>query len=98
MVISCFRYKEIAKARSKYFHDRVRKPMETAIYWIEYVIRHRGAAHLRVAGIDLPWYQYILLDIVAVLLTGILLTCFVVAFICKKVCCRNSQRVKIKAQ
>ncbi|XP_063921673.1 UDP-glycosyltransferase UGT5-like [Zophobas morio] len=92
------KYKEIAKARSKYFHDRVRKPMETAIYWIEYVIRHRGAAHLRVAGIDLPWYQYILLDIVAVLVLGILLTCCIVAFVCKKLCCRNSQRVKIKAQ
>ena len=41
--------------------------MEQAVYWTEYVIRHKGAPHLRSAVLDLAWYQYFLLDVIAVL-------------------------------
>jgi len=37
------------------------------VYWTEYVIRHKGAPHLRSAVLDLAWYQYLLLDVIAVL-------------------------------
>jgi len=37
------------------------------VYWTEYVIRHKGAPHLRSALQDLAWYQYLLLDVIAVL-------------------------------
>lgn len=47
--------------------DRETNPLETAIYWTEYVIRHNGAKHLRVAGLNLPWYKYYLLDVFAVI-------------------------------
>ncbi|PSN48144.1 UDP-glucuronosyltransferase 1-7 [Blattella germanica] len=41
--------------------------METAVFWTEYVIRHKGAPHMRSAAINLTWYQYYLLDVIAVL-------------------------------
>jgi glucuronosyltransferase len=59
--------------------------MDTAIFWTEYVIRHRGAPHLRTAGADLPLYQYLLLDVIAVLLTAFLATVCVMYFIFKKI-------------
>ena len=59
-------------------------PMDTAIYWTEYVIRHRGAPHLRTAGADLPLYQYLLLDVTAVLVTAILAVVYVIYFMLKK--------------
>ncbi|RZB40113.1 2-hydroxyacylsphingosine 1-beta-galactosyltransferase-like, partial [Asbolus verrucosus] len=59
------KYKSNAKARSNIFHDRLVSPMDTAIYWVEYVIRHKGAPHLRVAALDLPWYKYHLLDVIS---------------------------------
>ncbi|KAJ9591510.1 hypothetical protein L9F63_001947, partial [Diploptera punctata] len=37
--------------------------MERAVWWTEYVIRHKGAPHLRCATVDLTWYQYLLLDV-----------------------------------
>jgi glucuronosyltransferase len=37
------------------------------VYWTEYVIRNKGAPHLRSAALDLAWYQYFLLDVIAVL-------------------------------
>lgn len=45
--------------------DRPIKPLDNAVYWVEYVIRHQGAPHLRYPGMDLTWYQRHLLDVVA---------------------------------
>lgn len=53
---------------SEIFRDRIIDPLDTAIYWIEYVIRHKGAKHLRTAAIDLPWYSYYMLDILVVII------------------------------
>ncbi|CAH1153878.1 unnamed protein product [Phaedon cochleariae] len=61
------KYRENAKRRSMIFHDRPMKPMDAAVYWVEYVIRHKGARHLRVDGLDMPWYQYFLVDVIAFL-------------------------------
>jgi glucuronosyltransferase len=41
--------------------------LNRAVWWTEYVIRHNGAKHLRSAALDLAWYQYLLLDVVAFL-------------------------------
>ncbi|XP_068083108.1 UDP-glucosyltransferase 2 isoform X2 [Anabrus simplex] len=51
-----------------------------AVWWIEYVIRHDGARHLRSAALDLTWYQYLLLDVIAAILAALLLL-FVVSYI-----------------
>ncbi|XP_072388406.1 UDP-glycosyltransferase UGT5-like [Diabrotica undecimpunctata] len=66
-------FKENAKHRSNLYHDRPMGPMERAIYWIEYVIRYNGATHLRVAGVNLPWYQHYLVDVAAVVLLFIVI-------------------------
>jgi hypothetical protein len=51
--------------------------MDTTAYWVEYVIRHGGAPHLRVAGVDLPWYKYMLVDVIAFISAILLLTVYV---------------------
>nr|XP_023012474.1 UDP-glucuronosyltransferase 2C1-like [Leptinotarsa decemlineata] len=62
------KYRENAKKRSAIMHDRKVKPMDLATYWIEYIIRHKGAPHLRVAALNLTWYQYYMVDILLLLL------------------------------
>jgi glucuronosyltransferase len=59
-------------------------PMDTAIYWTEYVIRHRGAPHMRTAGADLPLYKYLLLDVTAALVTAMVTILYAIYFILKK--------------
>nr|CAD7588238.1 unnamed protein product [Timema genevievae] len=71
MVLEDPSYSENAKQVARAFRDRPLSAMDTAIYWIEYIIRHKGAHHLRSAAADLPWYQILLLDVIAVLLAGI---------------------------
>jgi len=58
-------YKENIKRVSSIFRDRPLQPRKSALYWIEYVIRHKGAPHMRSAGLDLTWYQFYLLDVIA---------------------------------
>jgi glucuronosyltransferase len=68
------------------------------VFWTEYVIRHKGAPHMRSAVLDLTWYQYFLLDVIAVLALGVGFALFTVFLICralfKKVC---SSTPKIKS-
>jgi glucuronosyltransferase len=59
-------------------------PMDTAIYWTEYVIRHHGAPHMRTAGADLPLYKYLLLDVIAAIVTAILAVVYIIYFMLKK--------------
>lgn len=52
-------------------------PLDTAVYWTEYVIRHKGAPHLRGAARNLAWYQEALLDVLAVVVLGLAATLYV---------------------
>ncbi|KAJ8954688.1 hypothetical protein NQ318_011380 [Aromia moschata] len=66
-VINNHRYSENVKRRSKLMHDRPVNPKDLIVFWTEFVIRHQGAPHLRVAALDIPWYRYLLLDVIAFL-------------------------------
>jgi glucuronosyltransferase len=48
---------------------------------MEYVIRHKGAPHMRSAVLDLTWYQYFLLDVIAVLALAVGSIVFIVLLV-----------------
>ncbi|XP_069670513.1 UDP-glucosyltransferase 2-like [Periplaneta americana] len=73
-------YRTNSKRLSQLFRDRPQSALDTAIYWTEYVIRHRGAPHLRSAALDLTWYQYLLLDVILVIITLIIVLGFLVFY------------------
>ncbi|KDR02414.1 hypothetical protein L798_04876, partial [Zootermopsis nevadensis] len=60
-------YRENAQRLSRIYRDQPLTPLDQAVFWTEYVIRHKGAPHMRSAALDLTWYQYFLLDVIAVL-------------------------------
>uniref|UniRef100_A0AAR5PJR7 UDP-glucuronosyltransferase n=1 Tax=Dendroctonus ponderosae TaxID=77166 RepID=A0AAR5PJR7_DENPD len=62
------KYRANAQRLSAYFKDRPMKPMDTAVYWVEYIVRHQGAPILQSAAKDLAWYQYYLIDVAAFLM------------------------------
>lgn len=53
-------------------------PLETAIYWVEYVARHKGAPFMRSAAVGMPLYKYLLLDVIAFLLAVFVAFAYVV--------------------
>jgi len=72
-----YRYAKNAKISSERFKDRPMSPAESVVYWTEYVVRHKGAPHLKSHAMNLSWYQYFLLDIVVVLLIFLSLVIFI---------------------
>ncbi|XP_068619144.1 UDP-glycosyltransferase UGT5-like [Battus philenor] len=81
-------YKQNAIKLKEMFLDRPLPPLETGVYWIEYVLRHQGASHLRSPAIDLSYPQYLLLDIVAISIAITLLTTFILHLMFRYLCTR----------
>ncbi|XP_041915826.1 UDP-glucuronosyltransferase 2A1-like isoform X1 [Alosa sapidissima] len=76
-------YKESIVRLSRIHHDQPMKPLDEAVFWIEFVMRNKGAKHLRVQAHNLSWYQYHSLDVIIFLLTIVGLFIFIVV----KSCC-----------
>jgi UDP-glucoronosyl and UDP-glucosyl transferase. len=86
---------------SQIFKDRPMTPLQTAIFWTEYVLRHRGAPHLRSAGADLPWHQYLLLDVIITLILILLCSLIIMYLFLKAVIslfCSVSKKQKVKTK
>ncbi|XP_041655116.1 UDP-glucuronosyltransferase 2B33-like isoform X2 [Cheilinus undulatus] len=47
-------YKQNMLKLSQLHRDKPIKPLDSAVYWTEYVMRHKGAAHLRTDSYKLP--------------------------------------------
>ncbi|XP_036621509.1 UDP-glucuronosyltransferase 2A3-like isoform X9 [Trichosurus vulpecula] len=75
-------YKENAMRLSRIHHDQPVKPLDRAVFWIEFVMRHKGAKHLRPAAHDLTWYQYHSLDVIGFLLACVATVVFIVVKSC----------------
>ena len=64
-------YKQRIQHVSALMRDQPETALDRAVYWIEYVVRHRGAPHLR--SHDTPLYQQGLLDVMAIFILLLLL-------------------------
>ena len=48
--------------------DQPLSPLERAVWWTEYVIRHGGAKHLQTAAAHMDWTEYYAVDLVLLVL------------------------------
>ncbi|XP_036399592.1 UDP-glucuronosyltransferase 2C1-like isoform X1 [Megalops cyprinoides] len=81
---------------SRLHRDQPMKPLDLALFWIEFVMRHKGAAHLRTESYKMPWYVYHSVDVIAVLLALMLLILIIVIAVIRFLCCRLCCKRKIK--
>lgn len=77
------KYKEEVKRRQFLLKDQKETPLQRAIYWTEYVIRHKGAKHLLSPSRDLNFIQYYSLDTIVLLLGALLFLISVFAWLLK---------------
>ncbi|KAM4854657.1 UDP-glucuronosyltransferase 2B10 isoform 1-T1 [Thomomys bottae] len=75
-------YKKNAMWLSAIHHDQPMKPLDRAVFWIEFVMRHKGAKHLRPLAHNLTWYQYHSLDVLGFLLACVATVTFLVMKCC----------------
>ncbi|XP_022209985.2 UDP-glycosyltransferase UGT4 [Drosophila obscura] len=74
-------YAKNARELATRFKDQPMTPMDTAIWWTEYVLRHKGADHMRLIEQDMSLMQYYSVDIFSVLFGRIGLTALIVIFL-----------------
>lgn len=56
-------YSNVVQTSAQLFKDRPQHPLDTAVYWVEYVLRHNGAKHMQSQAVHMNWFQYHGLDI-----------------------------------
>ncbi|CAL8104508.1 unnamed protein product [Orchesella dallaii] len=78
-------YAQKAQTLSKLVKDLPQTPLDKAVYWTEYVLRHKGAPHLRSAARDLNFFQYYVLDVAAVLIVLLVLIIYLILCCCKTI-------------
>lgn len=82
------KYSENVRKASQLYRDRPMNARETATFWVEYVIRHRGAPHLQYPAVHQNLFQINSLDVIAFLLAVayvvVSLAVFAVKFVCLK--------------
>ncbi|XP_051896231.1 UDP-glucuronosyltransferase 2A1-like [Pristis pectinata] len=79
-------YRDNMKKLSALHQDQPESPMERAVFWIEYVARHKEAGHLRSECYRLPWYVYYCVDVMIFLLSVLLSFTVLVVVTLKKLC------------
>lgn len=83
-------YKDNMIKLSQTHLDRPVKPLDLAVFWTEFVIRHKGATHLRVAAHDLTWIQYHSLDVIGflvIIFTTVMWVTLKFCWFCTLKCC-----------
>ncbi|XP_032906120.1 UDP-glucuronosyltransferase 2C1-like [Amblyraja radiata] len=96
-VINDASYGDNMKRLTALHRDQPESPMERAVFWIEYVARHKGAGHLRSESHRLPWYAYHCVDVMIFLLSVLLLLIVLVVGTLKKLChvvCGKKQKTE----
>lgn len=67
-------YRQNMQKLSSLHRDQPLHPLDKAVYWIEFVLRHKGARHLHAEAYNMSTYSYYCLDVAALVLLILLLT------------------------
>ncbi|GAB0095707.1 hypothetical protein DMENIID0001_111230 [Sergentomyia squamirostris] len=67
-VLSNPKYRNTVEKMAQLYKDRPQTALETANYWIEYVIRHNGAPHLQSHAVHLNFWQNNSIDVIVFLI------------------------------
>ncbi|XP_063705004.1 UDP-glycosyltransferase UGT4-like [Culicoides brevitarsis] len=95
------KYRIRAQEVAEIFNDNLKEPMETAIYWIEYVAKHKKAREFLISkAIKLHLWEFYMLDVIfAVTIIGLLFAWIIKNLV--KICCsclknHNLQKNKVE--
>nr|CAI5842762.1 unnamed protein product [Callosobruchus analis] len=66
------KYRQEVEKRQRLLLDQPETPLERAIFWTEYVLRHKGAMALQSPSRHFGILQYYLVDVIALLVLSVL--------------------------
>lgn len=88
-VLMIYRFRERVKYNSKVWRDRPLSALDTAVFWTEYVARHRDF-QFRSPAADVPFYQYLFLDVALLFLIICVLIYYAIKYLISLVMPRNN--------
>jgi len=77
-------YADATRKWSKLFRTRPQPPLETAMWWVDYVMRHKTGKHLHPIGMSRTWYERRMLHIWGFLLSCLFLGVSIIVFVIVK--------------
>lgn len=78
------KYKENIRKLRELINDQPMTSRERAVWWTEYVIRHKGVKHFQYHGTSVPLYQRLWLDFIGISTVILVVSVKLVSFIVKK--------------
>ncbi|KAK7574486.1 hypothetical protein V9T40_011677 [Parthenolecanium corni] len=78
------KYKENIVKRSQLFRERLNNPMETALYWIDHVLKHKDTSHLKSASTQLSWYELYSVDVLIIVAVIFWIAMKIIGFIIRR--------------
>ncbi|XP_072379437.1 UDP-glucosyltransferase 2-like [Diabrotica undecimpunctata] len=91
------KYKKNMERLRQMWTDQPMNSLDRAMWWIEYVIRYQGTTHLRSPIADISWIEYLLLDVMCVVLIVTLTFLYILKLLTKflvKLCTKTSRKQK----
>ena len=88
-------YQRSVDQLSNLIMDQPQHPLDRAVWWLEYLLRHPHNPSMRPYTHNLYWFQYFLLDIIALLLIVSSLLIFILYKLIS--CCRRGNVLKQKS-
>lgn len=97
-ILSNGTYLENVKRISLLYRDRPMSALDTAVFWVEYVLRHNGGRHMQSEAVHLNFFQKQSLDVLAFLIAAVVIGWKLTVFIIKKIVrrLRSQKKIKIK--
>nr|XP_027223453.1 UDP-glucuronosyltransferase 2B19-like [Penaeus vannamei] len=87
-IISNPKYKARAAEVRAPLRDQPESPKDRAVFWTEYVIRHKGAPRLRSPAATLSWVEFLMLDVLLALHVAVVVAVYVLRRLVGAVCSR----------
>ena len=88
-------YQSSVDQLSNLIMDQPQHPLDRAVWWLEYLLRHPHNTNMKPHTHNLYWFQYFLLDILAVVITVSSLLIFILYKLIS--CCRRGNVFKKKS-
>ncbi|CAH0596439.1 unnamed protein product [Chrysodeixis includens] len=87
-------YSIVAKELSKAYHHRQTKPKDDINFWVDHVVKTRGAPHLRSIALPIPLYQRYFLDLLALIFISLVTLILIVRRILCSLTKKSNTKVK----
>ena len=97
-VVSDPSYRQNAQVMSQRLKDQLVSKRDTIAYWVDYVIRNKGAYHLKSPAHKLTWWQYHSLDVICFLAFLFSIVSYSVYRTLKTVACNIFAFVSVKSK